>query len=334
MSKISVIMPAYNAEKYIGDAIESILNQTYTDFEFIIVNDFSEDGTENIILSYDDERIVYLKNEYNMGISKTLNRAIKIAKGDYIARMDADDISLPERFEKQISYMEKNKNIGILGTGIIIFGEGLDKNSYSFSSNFKQAKAELFFNSSLAHPTVMIRKNVLLENNLLYDPEYDGLEDFVLWWRIAKFSEVNSLDENLLYYRKHLSQITKTRSEQFYKKYNQFIAERLSVFSIDISEYEQELLAKYCNGEHDKFSYKEIVSYINLLGRLLDNNKKIMYFAEKELRHVFELSISYIINSSNLNNKEKKQLFCYALKKRVLTFIMMGKLIAHKILKK
>ena len=110
MPKISVVMPAYNAEKYIGESIDSILNQTYGDFEFIIINDGSRDSTKEIILSYSDNRIVYLENEINSGIVVTLNKGLKYATGEYIARMDADDIAVAERLEKQIEFMEKNKD--------------------------------------------------------------------------------------------------------------------------------------------------------------------------------------------------------------------------------
>ena len=334
MCKVSVVMPVYNGEKYLKEAIDSILNQTYTDFEFIIINDCSEDNTEKIILEYKDERIVYLKNEFNMGISRTLNRGIEISKGEYIARMDADDISLPNRFEKQVAYMDEFKMVGVLGTGIIIFGEGIEEIPYSFASDMQQAKADLFFNSSLAHPTVMIRKKVLLVNNLAYEEEYEGLEDFVLWWRICKFAEVNSLEEKLLYYRKHLSQVTKTRSKEFYRKYNRFIKERLSVFSIDLNDNEYKLLEKYCNGKQELFTYTETITYIKMLKKLLDNNKESCYFSQKKLRYVFELSASYIIQKQKCSNKERKKLFIYALKKRVLSLIMLLKLIVHKVLKR
>ena len=334
MCKVSVVMPVYNGEKYLKEAIDSILNQTYTDFEFIIINDCSEDNTEKIILEYKDERLVYLKNEFNMGISRTLNRGIEISKGEYIARMDADDISLPNRFEKQVAYMDEFKMVGVLGTGIIIFGEGIEEIPYSFASDMQQAKADLFFNSSLAHPTVMIRKKVLLVNNLAYEEEYEGLEDFVLWWRISKFAEVNSLEEKLLYYRKHLSQVTKTRSKEFYRKYNRFIKERLSVFSIDLNDNEYKLLEKYCNGKQELFTYTETITYIKMLKKLLDNNKESCYFSQKKLRYVFELSASYIIQKQKCSNKERKKLFIYALKKRVLSLIMLLKLIVHKVLKR
>lgn len=331
---ISVVMPAYNAEKYIGEAIESILNQTYTNFEFIIINDGSTDRTKEIIKSYNDSRIVYLENEKNSGIVVTLNKGLDYANGDYIARMDADDIALPERFMKQINYMEKNKDVGVLGTGIIIFGEGIDEKLYPFASNYKQAKADLFFNSSLAHPTVMIRKTVLTEYKLVYEEEYNGLEDFVLWWRIAQVAKVNSLKEPLLYYRKHVSQITKTRSEQFYNKYNKFIKERLGIFSAEISEYEYKLMAKYCNGEHDQFTKKEIIDYVDFLKKLLDDNKKNMYFSSKELRHTFEMAVSHVIHTISCDEIERKKLLRYAFHKKVITSILMAKLIAHQILKK
>jgi len=113
---VSVVMPVYNGEKYLRESIDSILNQTYTDYEFIIVNDGSNDKTEEIILSYNDNRIRYIKNEKNLQIVKSLNRGIELAKGRYIARMDADDISLPRRFEKQITFMENNLEIGVCGT--------------------------------------------------------------------------------------------------------------------------------------------------------------------------------------------------------------------------
>ena len=109
MPKISVILPAYNAENYISQAIDSILAQTYGDFEFIILNDCSTDGTERIILSFDDPRIRYVRNEQNLGVAATLNRGLELAAGEYIARMDADDISLPERFFRQGSGVQSSQ---------------------------------------------------------------------------------------------------------------------------------------------------------------------------------------------------------------------------------
>jgi len=123
--QVSVIMPAYNAEKYIGEAIESILNQTYKDFELIIVNDASTDSTGSIIKTYaeKDERIVVLENEQNLNIAGSLNRAISAAKGEFLARMDADDIALPERLEIQSKAMQENPKVAVVGNDINLIDE-------------------------------------------------------------------------------------------------------------------------------------------------------------------------------------------------------------------
>ena len=112
---ISIILPAYNAEKYLKEAIDSILAQTYTNFELIVINDGSTDKTEEIILSYQDSRIRYIKNEKNLKLIRTLNKGIGLAKGKYIARMDADDISLPHRLKEEVEFMEAHPNIGEIG---------------------------------------------------------------------------------------------------------------------------------------------------------------------------------------------------------------------------
>ncbi len=112
----------YNCEKYLKEAIESILNQTFSDFEFLIINDASIDNSDDIILSYKDERIKYVKNEENLGVSRTLNKGIQIARGTYIARMDSDDISITTRLERQYNFMTNHKEVGICGTWARIFG--------------------------------------------------------------------------------------------------------------------------------------------------------------------------------------------------------------------
>ena len=113
--KVTVLMPVYNCEKYLRESIESILNQTFKDFEFLIINDGSSDKSAEIVESYNDNRINFVQNEKNIGLAASLNRGLDIAKGEYIARMDADDISLPERLEKQVRFMETNPQIGICG---------------------------------------------------------------------------------------------------------------------------------------------------------------------------------------------------------------------------
>ena len=120
---VTVLMPVYNGEMYLREAIDSILHQTFTDFEFLIINDGSTDNSETIILSYDDSRIRYEKNDSNLKLIATLNKGIELAKGKYIVRMDADDISIPDRIEKQVAFLEKNPDVGICGSWFTAFGQ-------------------------------------------------------------------------------------------------------------------------------------------------------------------------------------------------------------------
>ena len=120
--RISIVMSVYNGEKYLREAVNSILNQTFKDFEFIIINDGSTDGTREILESYNDPRIILI-HKGNMGLTQSLNKGIALAKGKYIARQDADDISLPERLEKQIEFLERNEKVALLGTAIEIIDE-------------------------------------------------------------------------------------------------------------------------------------------------------------------------------------------------------------------
>lgn len=209
MPVISVIMPVYNTkEKFLREAVESILNQTFTDFEFIIINDGSDSITEDIILSYKDLRIKYLKNEQNLGIVQSLNKAVKTAKGKYIARMDADDISMPHRLEKQYEFMENHPQCGVCGTYVTAFGNGNEL--LSPPSEPEILKLTLLFKKNcIAHPTVLIRRKVLEEYSFQYNEEDTYAEDYGLWLRLLGKVKLYNIRESLLNYRVHDSNISK-----------------------------------------------------------------------------------------------------------------------------
>lgn len=155
MPVVSVLMPTYNAEKYLKEAIDSILNQTFTDFEFLIIDDNSKDKTKKIIGKYNDKRIKLIKGPQK-GLAAALNCGIKKAQGKYIARMDADDISLPARFEKQVNYLEAHPEITVLGTWQEHFGRW--NFIHKAKATHEECKAELLFNCDLCHSTLMFRK--------------------------------------------------------------------------------------------------------------------------------------------------------------------------------
>jgi len=204
---VSVLMPVYNGELYLNEAIKSILQQTYSNFEFLIINDGSTDKSEHIVQSFNDPRIVYVNNEQNMGLIKTLNKGLDLVKGTYIARMDCDDISLPLRIEKQISFLENNTSYGLCGTQFCSLKNGklLRK---SLPCTNEDLKSWLLFKSPIAHPTVMLRSDVIKNNNFQYSQEFPSAEDFHLWTEFAKISKLANLPDVLLLYRIHRHQIT------------------------------------------------------------------------------------------------------------------------------
>ena len=176
---VSVVMPVLNGEKYLAEAMKSVLDQTFRDFEFIIINDGSTDSTEEIIQTFTDPRIVYLKNEANLGLSKSFNKGIAAARGRYIARMDADDVALPDRFEKELAFLESRPEIAVVGTAIWRIDENGRKLGLSRKATEPQAlKWQCFFSTPLFHPTVMARAEVLKENP--FDESLPSSEDYEL----------------------------------------------------------------------------------------------------------------------------------------------------------
>jgi len=200
---VSVLMPAYNAERYIGEAIESILNQTFDDFELVVVNDCSTDNTPKIIEDFaeNDGRIRVLHNEKNLKLSRSLNRGIQVARGKYIARMDADDISLPGRLESQVKYMEENPEVGVSGGTMIIINETnavIGKRRYWTGD--EEIRKRIFRFSPFCHPAIIIRKSVLKKSGL-YNHYYNPAEDYDLYFRIGQCAKFGNLREPLIKYR-------------------------------------------------------------------------------------------------------------------------------------
>ena len=181
--KISVLMPVYNCELYITEAIDSILNQTYTNFEFLIIDDASIDQTISIIKSYCDPRIQLIEKPLNTGLTNSLNLGLKLAKGKYIARMDGDDISLPERFAKQVALLEANTSFLLCGSAISIIGTNITR---FFPEEHEDIKIRMLQGNCIAHPTVMFRKEIINYYTIVYDNLKEAAEDYDLWCRLMQ----------------------------------------------------------------------------------------------------------------------------------------------------
>lgn len=193
-------MPVYNGEKTLSEAIDSILHQTFTDFELLIIEGGSNDRSVEIIESYNDPRIhLIVQEEKYTGFAGKLNQGLAIATGEYIARMDCDDISLPNRLLEQVEFLEQNPEIGICGSWIKLFGE--KKGIIKYPTTSKEIKVESFFRNPLAHPSVMIRKKKFDEHKLHFDTKYKIVEDYDLWIRCIDYFSLANLPKVLLNYR-------------------------------------------------------------------------------------------------------------------------------------
>ena len=242
MPVISVIMPVYNAEKYVGSAIDSILKQTFTDFEFLIFNDGSSDNSKQVIESFKDARIKLYDHTVNSGYVVHLNRGIELAMGKYIARMDADDISMPERFEMQVKFLESHPEVGLCGAWISQF-EGKDDPGtrvlYHYSADHDEIGVKLLRHNSFAHPVVMIRRSVLIDHGLRYEPDFMPSEDARLWTLLRRYTRLHNIQKVLLYYRKHDNQISTEKMSLRHRNTTRIKVEMIEEITGPLSEKEK-----------------------------------------------------------------------------------------------
>ncbi|EAX48431.1 glycosyl transferase, family 2 [Thermosinus carboxydivorans Nor1] len=198
--KVSVILPVYNCQDYLHRAIDSILGQTFTDFEFIIIDDGSSDNSLKIIEAYNDARIVLIRHEKNMGLVASLNKGIDAAQGTYIAVMHGDGISKPERLARQVEFMDCHPNIAVCGSWVETFGE-CAKTVWGYPIDPGLAKCSLLFRNIIAHPSVLMRRNILISEGMRYLDLYPHAEDYALWVTIAKKYDITNLPQVLLKHR-------------------------------------------------------------------------------------------------------------------------------------
>lgn len=270
---VSVVMSVYNGAAYLREAMDSILSQTYSNFEFIIINDGSSDGSLAIIQSYSDERIRLIDNGTNKGLIDSLNAGISVATGKYIARMDADDISLPGRFEKQVAFMETDTAVGVCGCDYTLFSE----NKETYSSAFKthdEILGWMLFNASVAHPSLMIRASVLKEQRPVFNAEYKHAEDYDLWSRLLFTSRFGAVNEVLFKYREHAGQVTKVYHGEQVTSANRIRKNILQRAGFSFTE--QELHVHNLIGSSRLFrSFDELQQAEQWLNKLLMQNKQL-----------------------------------------------------------
>lgn len=291
---VTVLMPVYNCEKHLKDAIDSILNQTYSNFHFLIINDGSTDQSESIIFSYQDERIRYIKNEENIQLIDSLNKGLDLISTKYIARMDADDIAHPHRLQKQVEYLEMNSNCVVCGSFYQFIGESEEMIQLPVFSD--QIKFQLLHFNSFCHPSTVLRTSVLKNNKIQYHKDFKHAEDYFLWTELALKGDFYNLPEVLLFYRKHDSQIS-----QLHQKHQKDIELSIQTNYLNkLTEFHNEssttiALLHYLQDEKKEIHSMKLLEVIN---HFFVKNKSLKVFSNQFLKNRLRSTIHNLILSS------------------------------------
>lgn len=206
---VTVLIPVYNSERYVREAIDSVLGQTFPDFELIVVDDGSTDRTAEILASARDPRLRILRNPRNSGQTPSLNLGLDAAQGRYIARLDADDVAAPRRLEKQVAFMERHPGVGLLGTAVRLIGPaGNSGGMWVLPQEDLQIRWRSLLANPFMHPSVLIRSEILVQNGLQYDERFRISQDYDLWTRLLRHTRGANLGEPLVSYRVHKAGLT------------------------------------------------------------------------------------------------------------------------------
>ncbi len=244
-------MSVYNGERYLNEAVDSILGQTFADFEFLIIDDASTDKTSEILRSYDDPRIRVVTNEENLGLTKSLNKGLTLARGEYIARMDADDVSLPERLEAQVEFMEHNPHVCVCGSWVEIIGHNAG-GTWRYPTDGNEIQCRHLFECSIAHPSAVIKKEYLNQSQLLYDITFKRSQDYDLWVRISAVYPLANIGKVLLKHRIHPSAIGQHYSSEQKKSADRVRYQQLREFlGLTPTEDELRLHSSISSGEFE-----------------------------------------------------------------------------------
>ena len=292
--KVTVFIPVYNAEKYLQECVDSILTQTFTDFELLLIDDGSTDGSAAIIAAIADPRIRYVKNEKNLGIARTRNRGLELARGQYIAFLDSDDISAPGRLEKQVAFLDANPRVGICGGWVQeIYPDGtlIKDELRQYPAGDAEIREMMYWNCPLWNPSVMMRKSVIDTHQIRHNPEFISASDFDLFVKIGKVSGMANLPETMLLYRRHENQITTRRT--FEANRNASLL-RIGLILDEIKKHlpgigydpvQGVVLAKLTNADYFE-RIRRVDEYLAQLGQSDDPAKKATH---KRLKHYLDI---------------------------------------------
>jgi glycosyltransferase involved in cell wall biosynthesis len=294
ISEVTVLLPAYNAEKYLADAVDSILKQTFSDFELLIINDGSTDKTLSILNSFNDSRIRIIKHAENKGLIYSLNEGLNFSKSKYIVRMDADDIALPDRLKVQVDFMNQHQDISAAGSYYQIIGrEEIQKMPNSNDT----IKVHMLFHTAMAHPTIILRRDRFIDANYLFDQDFKHAEDYELWSRACVSLKFANIPQVLLKYRFHEEQVSTKFNKIQRDTMNLVQINLLSNLGISISSDEKVIQRGIAYSEYGN-DKKYLIKLLEWLRRIDAANATSHFFDEVSLGNY--LSVKWFLISGHL----------------------------------
>ena len=284
---VSVVMPVYNRERYVGAAIQSILDQTFTDFEFIIVDDGSSDGSVDVIQNFDDPRIRLIILGENRGIGVARNTGNNAARGEYIAVMDSDDIALPQRLEKQVAYMRARPDVGICGASIRMVDEGLKPIGREQTSDADNdlCRAKLFLSMPFAHPTFMVKSDIY--RRVSYPTQFEVVKDYAFLVQASASTRLGAVKDVLLLMREHGGRISNTQSDRQMEDSMRVRTEVLGNMGLTLDVQDREIWQRFRACQTDILAPQELQAISDLGARILEANRQSAYTSQPALHSVF-----------------------------------------------
>lgn len=280
-------MPVYNAEQYVEKAIRSVLEQSFQNFELVLVNDGSTDRSVAVIEQIADPRIRLIHNETNMGLAKVRNRLLELARAPYIAWLDSDDYSEPFRLQTQFDFLESNPQTILCGGFVSPFDSesGRRLRVWKYPTDAGETRIRLLFDDPLATSAVMLRTAVFRDQGIDFRLEYPPAEDYDVWERIAQFGEIVNLEQVFTHYRIHATQSSTAGKDREVESVRKIQARQLQRFGIDVSEEERELHLKFGMNRYE-FSADFVGHSEAWLKRLLEHNDSNNYYEKQAFRNV------------------------------------------------
>ncbi|MDD3876099.1 MAG: glycosyltransferase family 2 protein [Bacteroidales bacterium] len=280
---VTVLMPVYNTEKYIAEAIDSVLNQTFRDFEFLIIDDGSTDDSVKIIESYNDKRIRLVRNDKNIKLIATLNKGIDLALGKYICRVDADDICMPTRLEKQVRFMEHNPDFVACSSGVEIFYENSNKRfNILYEEYTDEIRIKTIYQNHFVHPSSFIRKEFIINRGLRFSSEFIHTEDYFFFVKLSELGQLHNIKESLVKVRKHMTNVSVLNSDIQDRNSINVIKYQLNRIGICPVDIDFDLYFRFFYSSFD-FTTDEIEKIENLVIDIIKSNNASEYLPTEKL---------------------------------------------------